>query len=155
MGRRLSAQSERKLPSVMVVGSAVPFVASARQTGGRDKFAILNAFDADQVIGKLANSAKGSANYQHLKAAMRVEMHVQRGCNQVQRLVLKLGQPGGQIWHIVIVYQRNGRDCFRRLIRKDLIRQGAAREIAESFSPGSIALARDHSIELLQEVVLH
>jgi hypothetical protein len=72
--------------------------------------AVLDAFEADDEVGKLLDAAGLAVNDQHFEAGIVVEMRVARRDNQVVVLVLRFSQLLSDPKGVVVVNKSDGAD---------------------------------------------
>ena len=113
---------------------------------------MLDALGADQRIGDLAHRRRLTANDQNFEAMVVIEMNVQRGKNDVMKIVLNVGELFVQISHVVVIDQRNRANHAAVGGFPHFFHELVADQIAKGLRPVGIAALSDQMIELIQEV---
>ena len=81
-----------------------------------------------------------------------VEMHVQRGQDQMKMIVLHGGEPVRELAHVVIVDQRERADDQAVRLLGGFFDEGFADEVAEGFGTVGIAAFLDVLVEFGEQV---
>jgi hypothetical protein len=88
---------------MMMTVSGRAVIAPLRFSRRRYELAVTHSLDAYELFGKLAHATEGAAHDQHLKTVVFVEVNVKGRSDQIERLVLKLGELRSQVAHVMII----------------------------------------------------
>lgn len=111
---------------------------------------MLDAFGADQGIGKCSDALGIAAHDQNFETIIMVEMNVQSRDDEVGMMVLQIGEHGLQTRLVMIEQKRDGaRDLTTQTV--PMFDQMSANHVANGKRAVGITLLRSHRIEFARQ----
>jgi hypothetical protein len=121
---------------LIAVGVSLGFQRDRNET----HLAVRDAALRDHGVRKVAYRFCTPSKHRHLKAVFMVEMHMHGGHVEMMALMMRMGQPFGQLPRMVVVDIRECRDALARLAALERrMAKAEARQIAQSL--GSIVVS--------------
>ncbi len=112
---------------------------------------MLHALGRDQALGHLLHLARLAAHHEHLETVIVVKVHVQRGEDLVEMMVLEVRQFLVEKPDVVVVNERDRADHLAVRRRPCLFDEFVANQVAESLRPVRVAAPADQGVELFEK----
>jgi len=113
---------------------------------------MLHPFGGDEFVGDLLDSSSMAAHDQHLEAVVVVQVHMNRGDNQLRVVVLDVGQGGLDMLLVVVIDERDGAGDFAGAILLMMLNEVIPDHVSHGQRPVVVALLVGHLVELPGQV---
>jgi hypothetical protein len=119
---------------------------------GQHEPAGLDSFCADQVVGQVANCESRAAKQDHFQTALLVEMHVRRGDDPFEMMMLQVGQPARDPRDMMVVNQSDDTHSLAIVASDGFLDQRSAHEAADGLAPVRISMQLAIFVEEAEQI---
>ena len=113
---------------------------------------MLHPFGGDEFVGDLLDASGMAAHNQHLEAVVVVQVHMNRGDDQLRVVVLDVGQGGLDMLFVVVIDQRDGAGDFAGAIFLMMLYELIPDHVGHGQRAVVVTLLTGHLVELPRQV---